>query len=362
MSNMSSRQLSGPPSAGTVLRVLHEGYWDRLELIRASDGTLRVRKVSHGTKCAGPWALSTLRQEIKYLKALRGDVVDYFPKLLCDWDDSSGLGYEMSYVPDAVNAGNLAGSGRSDQVQADALQERLAEVLFDFVHEPAAASKPLSVHVRQVIDETLGQLARYSEFSELIDAPAIKINGKRLAGARIAMKQFVESKSEPARIDHSPVVRLHGDFFLQNVVLTDTGLRGNWPSGLTLVDPVSVAGVCEGHPLFDLVKYESYATGELPALRSGRIEVDGFDDPSQRTYMYGVAFEAPEIRPFRQIDWRSRFRERFTLRYGPIHMPAYHLLDAYFALVMAMCTDGLQRRARVLKGVLALNAAISGNG
>ena len=358
---MSSKQLPAAPPAVTVLRVVHEGYWDRLDLIRFGDGTLRMRKASKGDTCAGPWGLGTLRREITYLNAVRGVVAGHFPELICYWDNSPDVGYDMSYIPSAVDAGKLASSCRLDQGQADVLQERLAEIVFDLVHEPVSPQQPLSVHVRGVMDNIFGQFARYSEFSELIDTPSVRVNNKPLAGARSAMKQFLEATGALARLDQPPQVRLHGDLFLQNVLVAESGAEDAWPSGLKLIDPVSVAGVFEGHPLFDLVKYESYATGELLALRAGRVEIDGFGDTSQRGYTYRVALEAAEISPFHQTNWLGRFRAAFTARYGAIHMPTYRLLEAYFAFVMAACTDGLQRRARVIKGVLALNDAISGN-
>jgi len=329
-----------------------------MELVRSCDGTLRVRKVSKGARRAGPWAASTLRREVEYLKSLGAGVTDCFPELLCAWDDGSGLGYEMSYVPDAIDAGKLASGHRLDQAQADALQRKLAKVLFDKVHKPVCPVHRLSVHVREVMDDTFAWLGRHGEFARLIDAPTVRVNGRRLAGARSAMKRIAESGDQLAGLDGQPQVRLHGDIFLENVLVPEEVSCDGWPLSLILIDPVSVAGVFEGHPLFDLVKYESYGTGELPALRSGKVEVDGFEEPSEGRYSYGVAWEAPEIRPFRRIDWVSVFRSEFVARYGPAYMPGYRLLEAYFAFVMARCTHGVQRRGRLLKGLLALNASI----
>ena len=45
-------------------------------------------------------------------------------------------------------------------------------------------------------------------------------------------------------------------------------------------------------------------------------------------------------------------------KYGKIDEIVYGLFDAYFAFVMAMCTCGRHRQGRVLKGIIALNAAI----
>ena len=70
---------------------------------------------------------------------------------------------------------------------------------------------------------------------------------------------------------------------------------GNSPQ-LVLIDPVSVAGVTRGPPLFDLVKYESYATGELLALRSEWVDLAGFDGRDE--YRYRVCWESAVLAPF----------------------------------------------------------------
>ena len=104
-------------------------------------------------------------------------------------------------------------------------------------------------------------------------------------------------------------MRLHGDLFLENMLWRPADdAAGNSPQ-LVLIDPVSVAGVMGGPPLFDLVKYESYATGELPALRSEWVEVAGFDGSDD--YRYRVRWDSAELAPFRRLDWHTRFRRAF---------------------------------------------------
>ena len=126
---------------------------------------------------------------------------------------------------------------------------------------------------------------------------------------------------------------------------------------LVLIDPVSVAGVVGGPPLFDLVKYESYATGELPALRSEWVDVAGFDGGDD--YRYRVWWDSAELAPFRRLDWHTRFRRAFEAKYGPVDRRAYHLIDGYFSVAMAVNTSGTQRRARLLKATQEFNAAES---
>ena len=356
---MSSNQTGSGPSQCSVLRTLRDGFWDRTEVIELRDGSLRVRKASKADPSAGPWGAATLRREIQYLQTLDGRAAKYFPQLLAAWDDGSRLGYEMSHLENTVDVGSLARSGRMTQQQADAFQDKLAQVVFGLVHRAVGRTEPLVEHVPKTISGVLDRLAADGEFARLIDAPTIRLNGERMAGPRAALRRLAQRPGAMETLDQPPCVRLHGDLFLENVLLPRRAADAAWPTELTLLDPVSVAGVRQGHPLFDLVKYESYATGELPALRSEKVDVEGFGRPRRGRYVYRVRWEDPVIQPFRQIDWHSRFRTAHVRRYGPIDPAAYSLLEAYFALVMAACTKGLQRRARLLKGTSALNAALA---
>jgi hypothetical protein len=345
------------PSEATVLRTLRDGYWDRTEVVQLADGSLRVRKASKGAAAPGPWGLSALRNEIRYLTAPQGRAADHFPKLLAAWDDEDRLGYEMSYVEGVTDAGTIAQAGRVGQAQADLFQDRLAEVIFGLVHVPVRPGESLSGHVKEAIDGALAALERRDEFAPLIDAGVVWLNGERVLGPRRAMQRIVERGEASAAIDCGPQVRLHGDCFLENILLAEPAGGAAWPGKLMLVDPVSVAGVYEGLPLFDLVKYESYATGELLAIRSEKVQIDGFTGRPTGRYVFGIRADDPAVRPFRQVDWHSRFRAAYIRRYGRIRETAYHLLDGYFALVMALCTRGVHQRARLLKAAAALNAA-----
>lgn len=348
------------PCSDKIVRVLRDGYWDRTEVIRMKDGTLRIRKASKGTETAGPWAVSTLRSEIQYLRCLDENTAKYFPKLLSAWDDGSNVGYEAEYIQDAVVVSDLAQSASVDQSQVNIFQERLAHVVYDILHISMAPQKQsLSEHIMHVINAVLTQLSRQRELAPLIEASTVTINDKQLSGTRTAIAKLAQHKAAIQSVNSNPQVRLHGDCFLENILISGPSTDPGWPRQIILVDPVSVAGVFQGHPLFDLVKYESYATGELLALRSEKIQVDGFRIPSECRYVYRVCEEEATIKPFHQIDWYRRFRAAYILRYGEIDTSAYNLLDAYFALVMAACTDGLQRRGRLLKGTIALNAALN---
>ena len=348
------------PCCGKIVRVLRDGYWDRTEVIQLKDGTLRVRKASKGAETAGPWGVSTLRSEIQYLRCLDENAAKHFPKVLSAWDDRLSVGYEATYIQDAVVASDLAQSASLDQSQADKFQERLAQVVYDILHIPMAPQKQsLSEHIIHVINAVLTQLSQERELAPLIEASTVTINDKQLTGPRTTMVRLAQHKTAVRSVNSNPQVKLHGDCFLENILISGPSSDSDWPRQVILVDPVSVAGIFQGHPLFDLVKCESYATGELLALRSEKIQAEGFGTPSECRYVYRVCEEEATIKPFHQIDWYSRFRAAYISRYGEIEISAYNLLDAYFALVMAACTDGLQRRGRLLKGTLALNEALN---
>ena len=51
--NVSSDQV-GPDRPRDVIRILKDGYWDITEIVKASDGSLRVRKRNKGSTAPGP--------------------------------------------------------------------------------------------------------------------------------------------------------------------------------------------------------------------------------------------------------------------------------------------------------------------
>jgi hypothetical protein len=108
------------------------------------------------------------------------------------------------------------------------------------------------------------------------------------------------------------------------------------------------------------VKYVSYATGELPALRSEWVDVGGFDE-GEEGYRYSVRFHDPQLAPYRTRDWHSRFRSAFEAKHGTVNQRLYHLIDGYFSVAMAVNTGGAQRRARLLKATADFNAVLGKN-
>jgi len=340
--------------ASAVVRTLKDGYWDRTEIVQRSDGSLCVRKSSKGDAPEGPWGIAALRREIEYLSTLPEEARTAFPALLRAWDEPPAhVGYEIPFYPEHRDAGEFAKSGALGQPEIDSYQDLLAELLLRRVHVPQAPfGPPLSEHVQEVVEHSLAALERDAELAPLINAAAVRLNGEEHAGPRAAFARAKSDQALFAELDRAPQVRLHGDFFLENT-LWRRSESGDAPR-LLLIDPVSVAGVSAGPPLFDLVKYESYATGELVALRASWVTTGGFDGESE--YSYRVNWEQSELTPFRTLDWHRRFRRAFEAKYGAVDRRTHRLIDGYFSVAMAVNTSGTQRRARLLKATLDFDA------
>jgi hypothetical protein len=347
-----------------VVRTLKDGYWDRTEVVELGDGSLRVRKTSKGDAPPGPWGVSALRREIAYLSTLPEGARAAFPPVLSAWDvagDPPRVGYEMPLYSDYVDAGVLAREGALAQAEIDVIQDTLATLLFERVHpatlEPAAAGEPLSRHVVSVVAHALQALEADPDLARLIRAESIRLNGAPKTGPRAAFARAFADGAVVAALHAEPQVRLHGDLLLENVLLRRTKAdAGNVGPPLLFIDPVSVAGVVSGPPLFDLVKYESYARGELAALRAEWLDVGGFGGGDD--YSLHIRWQSAELAPFRRFDWHTRFRRAFEVKYGAVDRRAYHVIDGYFSVAMAANTAGAQRRARLLKATSDFNAAV----
>jgi hypothetical protein len=372
------KQSDGTPGDRRVTRTrtLKDGYWDRTEVIELPDGSRRVRKRTKGA-AFGPWGVESLRREIRYLTTLPERARTVFPPVLAAWDDNRAdvpdVGYEMPFYADHVDAGELARRGVLAQTEIDAFQDVLAKAVVERLHEPAKADESLAAHVRSIVEHAWSELEKDPALAALINAATIELNGARVHGPRAAFARVVRETDALASLDAPPCVRLHGDLFLENILWqprsADSGsaplAEGSVAPRLILVDPVSVAGVTCGPPVFDLVKYESYATGELLALRSEWVDLGGFGSESgarlAHRYRYAIRWEDAALQPFRTLNWHARFRRAFEARHGAVDRRLYRLIDGYFSAAMAVNTGGAQRRARLLKATAEFNAVLMGN-
>ena len=359
---MPAQSISGfGPSQANVVRILKNGYWDRTEVIELADSSRRVRKRTKGATGPGPWSIRSLRREIAYLGTLPLTAKQAFPQMLHAWDcETEGgpdVGYEMPYFSDHQDAGVLARGAKLTQVEIDLFQDHLGDAVIGGLHVADEADEPLSVHLTRVVHEAFADLRRDPELIALIDADRIRLNGEECWGPRAAFDQIQGRRDALAVLDMQPTVRLHGDFCLENILWLGEPGSGYQPR-LVLIDPVSVAGVFAGPAVFDLVKYESYAKGELLALRSAWVEVSGFQSGESQNYQYRIRWDDEGLRGFRMYDWHSRFRRAFEAKHGPIDLRTYHLIDGYFSAAMAVNTSGAQRHARLLKATAEFNAVL----
>ena len=333
------------PTPATEHTLLRDGYWDRTAVVQLPNGQLRVRKISKGDASAGPWGRDNLRAEAAYLSGLEPHLQDFFPALLDHWDANT-TGYDMAFQQGCINVGELARKQLFNQQQADDMQRYLAARVFKQLHTPCNTQPILASNMGDTLLKAQAELENNEVLACLLDS--VTINGQAVSSLTGQLNKILDSQLL-ASFDQHPQVRLHGDMFMENMLLPEQDQGQSWPQCLMLIDPISVAGVGAGHPLFDLGKYLSYATGELPAMRQERVIVTGFDQPDLCTFTWQIDWQDPAMAGFKNIDWHSQMRASYIDHYGEIDQQAYALLEAYFAAAMVVCTTGLEQQARALK-------------
>lgn len=349
--------------SGEIIRVLKDGYWDITAVVQMPNNSLRVRKQSKPLNADQIWGLESLRREITYLQNQPDTPARVFPPLLDTWDQpkadgSPNVGYEIPFLAGHRDMGSLARETIPNQTEVDEFQSRLADALLHHVHLPANDASPLSVHLVEAVTDALTGLGHDPLFAQLLEADQINLNGKPMRGPRAAWEKITSDSGLLTSLDEVPAVQLHGDLFLENILWTDASPSDGTPR-LVLIDPVSVAGVISGPAVFDLVKYESYAKGELPALRSEWVDVSGFNPDNPGTdYQYTINWAEVGLRSYRQRDWCSILQQKFVDHHGPINRQHYQLIDGYFSVAMALNTSGKQRQARLLKAVIEFDGAL----
>jgi len=345
------------PNLAAVDALLRDGYWDRTEIIRMADGSQRVRKQSKGHQSAGPWGMDNLRSEAQYLQDLEPHLIDLFPRLIASWEQPAP-GYDMSYHKECVDLGQLARAKVFNQQQADEFQTHLGKRVFGQLHTPSNATCNLSANILDTLKKASYAMASSAELSCLL-LDNLNIDGRDCCPISTNINRLTSATQLLQAIDSQPQVRLHGDLFLENILLPKFSSLKQWPTQLVLIDPVSVAGISSGHPLFDLAKYESYATGELPAMRRGHVQVRGMDEEHVRDLGFTIDWHNTEMKAYTQVNWHSCLRQSYVDHYGPVDEAMYALLQAYFAAAMVLCTKGIERQARALKASVSLECAIS---
>jgi hypothetical protein len=354
------------PTLAAIETLLRNGYWDRTEIIRMADASLRVRKQSKGMQSSGPWGQDNLRAEALYLQDLEPHLLDLFPRLIASWEEPAP-GYDMAYMTGHVDVAQLARSEALDQDQANEFQSHLGKRVFGQLHTPSVSQPGLAHNVLATLQQAVQAIDKNQELA-CLGLPKLQINGQNCENLSANINKLQGQTSLLSQLDGQPQVRLHGDLFLENILLPASPDQAHWPSQLVLIDPVSVAGMSSGHPLFDLAKYESYATGELPAMRRGHVLVEGMPEIEARNgtntrqvnhFNFAIDWQKVEMRPFKAVNWHTVLRQSYISHYGPVNPAMYALLEAYFAAAMVLCTQGVERQARALKALFSLQAAVS---
>jgi len=355
---MPASHLPSPCSAQEV-QLLRDGYWDRTAIVALDDGSKRVRKISKGDLSAGPWGRDNLRAEANYLATLESHLQDFFAPLFATWDEAT-TGYDMGYTDGYVDVGQIARQQLFNQEQAEAMQGYLGLRLFQQLHTSSTAKPILVENIKSTLKKAQLCLQEHAQLNCLLGQ--IQVNDLAVAPLQDQL-QAIYNSQVLANFDTSPQVRLHGDLFLENMLLPANDTGSDWPHQLILIDPISVAGIGAGHPLFDLGKYESYATGELPAMRQQRLVLQGFDelsfDGTANRYHWAIDWHDDAMQGFKNINWHSRMRELYIQHYGPVDTAMYELLQAYFAAAMVVCTQGREQQARALKMRASLQLALN---
>lgn len=329
-------------SEAVPIRILKDGYWDRTTVVQSDDGALRVRKESRALRDPGPWAHAALRNEISFLKAFHGQERIPLPPLLDSWDGKT-IGYEIPFYDDRVDFAKMLLAGDVEQGVADGMQSQLGAAVFDGLHSAELLKREqFAMHVREVIRESIDALAGEARFSALCQGAPVEINGRSVPTLSSSL-HLLDEESAFESLDATLSVLLHGDLILENIL---------W-SPMILIDPVSVAGLTSGHPLFDLVKYESYATGELYAIREELVTAE----PAGAGYVFEIDWEHEKLAEFGRLDLCTVFRDCYRRAHGEVDPTLYALIDGYFSLVMARNTTGAHQWARVLKGCHCLASA-----
>lgn len=349
------------PDLAAVDTLLRDGYWDRTEIIRMADNSQRVRKQSKGRLSAGPWGVNNLRAEAQYLQDLEPHLLDLFPALIASWEKPAP-GYDMAYKKECVDVGQIARAKLFNQQQADQFQNHLGKRVFGQLHTPYATQGDtkceLSANILDTLNKAAHTLASSSHLQRL-QADKLTINGEDCNSLATNITRLTSTTHTLEAFDKAPQVRLHGDLFLENILLPKFSSLKQWPTQLVLIDPVSVAGISAGHPLFDLAKYESYATGELPAMRRGHVQVSGLEGGKDGKLSFAIDWQNKQMQAYKQINWHSRLRQSYISHYGAIDLSMYALLEAYFAAAMVLCTAGVEQQARALKALISLEHAVS---
>lgn len=344
-----------------VVRPLQRGWWENVLLVRV-DGRLRARKELH--RLDAPWARDVLIKEWRYLRELPASmrppfvsVVDQCDELTADPPPADRrLWFDMEYIEGFTDVRALLAEGRVSVSDAARIQDLLIAALVDGLYrlpgEPFDPDRIVWPVIEQVVEFAVddADLAPYAGVDEVTINGTVRPNLRQTLSAARADGLIRE------QFRAAPSVRLHGDLFYENVLYRPD------PPAIRLIDPVSVAGVASGPVMFDRVKFASWLSGELYALRHCEFELDhdcchcgGLSGAVGRVARIDYAWSSddPVLGHLRHVDLGSRVLAAMNELCGPCE-EAQAVLDAYFNLAMVPNTPMPQKLLRYARAVESL--------
>jgi hypothetical protein len=327
-----------------VVRRLQTGWWENVTLVGRS-GLLRVRKELH--RLDAPWARDVFIKEWQYLCKLPEGLRPPFVRVIAQCDEllmnppppDRPLWFDMEYLDGYTDVRALLAEGRVSSKDAECIQGLLIDALLNCLYHLPGEPFEVDRIIWPVFEQVMDFAERDAELAPYARSPRWVINGR----ARPNLKQTVPVARADRRarqqFESSPSVRLHGDLFYENVLYRPD------PPAIGLIDPVSVAGVAAGPVVFDRVKFDTWVSGELYALRHGRFEVRAGPGRSPPRVDYVWSADDPVLKELRKVDLASRVLAAMDERTGPSES-AQAILAAYFNLAMVPNTAMPQRLLR----------------
>ncbi|MBN1344145.1 MAG: hypothetical protein JXQ73_15780 [Phycisphaerae bacterium] len=336
-----------------VVRPLQNGWWENVLLISVS-GEYRVRKELH--RLDAPWARNVLIKEWQYLRGLPQSlrppfvtVLDQCQELLSDPPpDATPLWFDMEYLDGFTDVRSLLAQRRLTPFDADRIQalliDALCEGLYRLPGEPFDPDRLVWPVMSQVLDLALTDqdLAPYARPDQIV------VNGAPQANLKRTLPTARADDLPRRQFDRGASVRLHGDLFYENVLYRPD------PPAIRLIDPVSVAGVDSGPVLFDRVKFASWLSGELYALRHGAFQLTADPASNLPRIDYAWSKDDPVIDGLHRLELGSRVLSAMDALTGPSEA-AGAVLDAYFSLAMVANTPMPQKLLRYARAVERLS-------
>lgn len=336
------------PSFKTI-RTLQAGWWENVLLVEV-DGRPRVRKELH--RLDAPWARDVFVKEWRYLTGLPESLRPPFVSVVDQCDELTDnapptdrpLWFDMEYLDGFTDVRSMLAADDLEQNDADSIQELLATALLDGIYRLPGEPFDAEMIVWPVIEQVLTFALNDDHLSPFARPNALIVNGNVRPNLETTLRAARTDPRVSEQLTSAPSVRLHGDLFYENVLYRPD------PPAIRLIDPVSVAGVDSGPVVFDRVKFASWVSGELYALRHGAFELTTDRNGHPPGVEYAWKRGDPVIDNLQRLDVGAGVLSAMDKLTGPSEQ-AQAVLEAYFNLAMVPNTPMPQRLLRYARAV-----------